>query len=141
MKAVFTAGTEELEAFPLEPVQYRDATPIRPAMQGTIRSVDDRGDTEFEAKHAARARVSGTLVGIKIDKWGLKDAQTYIEPITSVLVGLRDGTVIDAQDTAVATEKRVAHVVFNQVIYLRVSLEEMKRRGSHSQALRSSSNS
>jgi hypothetical protein len=130
MKRVFSSGQDELEAFPLEPIQYRDAAPIRPALQGHIKNVDERADTEFEAKHAARARVAGTLVGIKIDKWGLKDAQTYIEPITSVLVALKDGTVIDAQDTPVATEKRVAHVVFGSVIYLRVSLEEMKRRGA-----------
>jgi hypothetical protein len=130
MKCVFSSGVDDLETFPLEPLQYRDAVPIRPTMQGQIKNVDERADTEFEAKHAARARVSGTLVGIRIDKWGLKDAQTYIEPITSVLVGLKDGTVIDAHDTPVAVEKRVAHVVFQHVIYLRVSLEEMKRRGA-----------
>ena len=32
-----------------------------------------------------KEQVSGTLVGIRIDKWGLKDAQTYIEPMTSDL--------------------------------------------------------
>ena len=40
MKGVFSAGADDLDAFPLEPLQYRDAVPIRPTMQSGCAAID-----------------------------------------------------------------------------------------------------
>ena len=46
MKGVFSTGVDDLDAFPLEPLQYRDAVPIRPTMQGQIKNMDDRATVD-----------------------------------------------------------------------------------------------
>jgi hypothetical protein len=118
-----------VNAFPIDPVKYRDTALIRPTVSGQILEANaERSDLEIT--HDLKSRVSGTLVALRIDKWGLKDAQTYIEPRTTVLVTDSRGAVLDAQDTPHATEKRVTHVVFEHTIYLRVSFEEMQRKGA-----------
>merc|ERR1711904_294076 len=71
--------------------------------------------------------VTGTVVGIRIEKIGLKDAQDYIDPFMTVLVADPKTNVLDTHDTAKAKEQRVNHVMFNHQVYLNVSLEDMHR--------------
>ena len=53
----------------------------------------------------------------------------YIDPRMTILVTNAAGTVVDTHDIQ-PTERRVMHVVFNQTVYLGMSLEEMTRNGA-----------
>jgi len=60
--------------------------------------------------------VNGTVVSLRIDRIGLKDAQTYIDPFMTVLVIDEGGTVLDKHDVPAAKERTAAYVMFNQVL-------------------------
>eukprot|EP00438_Fugacium_kawagutii_P033012 Skav230195 [mRNA] locus=scaffold1418:314816:319000:+ [translate_table: standard] len=68
----------------------------------------------------------------RIEKIGLKDAQDceYIDPFMTVLVADARANILDSRDTNFAAERRATHVMFNQQVYLNVSLEDMERSGA-----------
>uniref|UniRef100_A0A0G4FC74 C2 Aida-type domain-containing protein n=1 Tax=Chromera velia CCMP2878 TaxID=1169474 RepID=A0A0G4FC74_9ALVE len=123
---------------PIPSSKYESAPPCKPVAVGIVLSGDDDepvatggGATQMPAESVIKAAksVGGTLVAVRIDRIGLKDAQVYINPTMTVIVADQLGTSLDTQDTPVAVEKRVNHVVFNNTVYLRVSLEQMQKEG------------
>merc|ERR1719265_1622553 len=116
-------------------MKYNSAHPVKPSTEGEIiEAGDDCGynhsATDWHLSQAARSSVSGTVVCIRIEKIGLKDAQEYIDPIMTVLVADPKTNLLDTHDTAVARERRATHVMFNHQVYLNISLEDMQRQGA-----------
>lgn len=77
--------------FPIAAHKFGDVAPLVPLTQNEKTSA--LGDT-----HAALGRVQGTVVTIRVDRIGLKDAETYIEPVLNVLVADAFGRVLDEQE-------------------------------------------
>lgn len=127
-ESLFTGSEPTGGGFPVDPAKYQNISPVRPSTEGEI-ICGDREETycEFQQSHAALSSVAGTAVKLYIDKIGLKDAQTYIDPIMTILVADPRGNILDKHDTPLAPEKRVTHVIFNHGIFLNVSLEEMEK--------------
>eukprot|EP00919_Chromeraceae_sp_WS-2016_P027616 GHVR01065548.1.p1 GENE.GHVR01065548.1~~GHVR01065548.1.p1 ORF type:complete len:306 (+),score=65.08 GHVR01065548.1:43-960(+) len=115
-------------------LKYQDATPCMPLSSGLVITSGD-ADTHQQSESVQNEIIrsqqdkSGTQVSIRIDKIGLKDAQVYINPKITVVVIDQLGVVMDTQDTSLAIEKRVNHVIFNQNIILNISHEIMQREG------------
>lgn len=136
----------ELDGFPIEQHKYTAARSVRPSVEGEIICVaapghgeheDEMISADREAPHsdwqlsqAALNSVHGTVVSLRIDKIGLKDVETYIDPIMTIKVVDDKGVEMDSQDLAVAQVRRFQHVYFNQQLYLKVSLEEMQQRNA-----------
>eukprot|EP00930_Biecheleria_cincta_P086870 TRINITY_DN76119_c0_g1_i1.p1 TRINITY_DN76119_c0_g1~~TRINITY_DN76119_c0_g1_i1.p1 ORF type:complete len:319 (+),score=69.15 TRINITY_DN76119_c0_g1_i1:70-1026(+) len=122
----------EPEAFPIDPSRYQSAMPVRPSEKGEIICADaeESGTTDWHQQQAALRTVRGTVVCLRIDKIGLKDAQEYIDPFIRVIVADSSANILDSRDTAVASDRRATHVVFNQQVYLNVSLEDMTKAGA-----------
>jgi len=80
----------------------------------------------------AMKKVNGTVVCLRIDKIGLKDAETYIDPMLSVVVADWQGVVLDSYDVPISAASRrndqKQHIFFqgpDAAVYLNVSLEQM----------------
>lgn len=118
--------------FPIPSYKFQSATPILPHFAGQIIDQEENRPTEFQTTHNALTNVNGTVVALLIDKIGLKDAETYIDPFMTVLVVDSRNNIIDEQQTPLeVAEKRQQHVHFRGCrIYLKVSLEEMYRCGA-----------
>ncbi|KAF4681529.1 hypothetical protein FOZ60_011983 [Perkinsus olseni] len=119
------------EKFPVSATKYQNASPI--IEEGSAKHAVDftqRDVSDFHQSHAALTEVAGTVVAIRIEGWGLKDAQTYVDPITTVSVVDPEQRIICSVDTHISKERRVNHVLFEERVYLAVSLEEMQRTRS-----------
>lgn len=120
----------EPDTFPIEPRKFQGAQPVTPSADGEILCGDidenDNRTTDWQQSQAVLRTVTGTVVGIRIEKIGLKDAQDYIDPFMTVLVADPRTQILDTHDKIVAKERRATHVVFNHQIYLNVSREDME---------------
>ncbi|KAF4741595.1 hypothetical protein FOZ63_020397, partial [Perkinsus olseni] len=111
------------EKFPVSATKYQNASPI--IEEGSAKHAVDftqRDVSDFHQSHAALTEVAGTVVAIRIEGWGLKDAQTYVDPITTVSVVDPEQRIICSVDTHISKERRVNHVLFEERVYLAVSL-------------------
>jgi len=123
----------EPEKFPIDQHKYAGANPVTPSTDGEIICADDDGAAAASDWHLAQAAIksiAGTVVAIRIEKIGLKDAQEYIDPIMTVLVADPDTNLLHTSDTPIAKEKRASHVIFNNQVYLNVSWEDMQRQNA-----------
>eukprot|EP00435_Cladocopium_sp_Y103_P046837 s2534_g13.t1 len=130
-EALFT-GTEP-EIFPVDASKYQfAASMVKPSTEGEIICADaeDESSTDWHQRQAVLRTVRGTVVCFRIEKIGLKDAQEYIDPFMTVLVADARANILDSRDTNFASERRATHVMFNQQVYLNVSLEDMERSGA-----------
>ncbi|KAF4664117.1 hypothetical protein FOL47_005282 [Perkinsus chesapeaki] len=130
--SLFVAASENPytspDRFPVAATKFQHASPI--PEEGGIKHTSDFNDrdvSDFHQSHAALSEVHGTVVAVRIEGWGLKDAQSYVDPITTVSVVDPNQTVICSVDTHISKERRVNHVLFQERVYLGVSLEEMQR--------------
>ena len=71
--------------FPIPNFKWQHANPIIPQPTEIIADGAD-AQAEIQTTHAALTTVNGTVVVLKIDKIGLKDAETYIDPFVTVLL-------------------------------------------------------
>merc|ERR1719350_154824 len=128
-QALFTG--EEPDIFPIEPHKFQSAQPVKPSTEGEILcAASDEPYSDWQQSQDAMKNVTGTLVSIRIEKIGLKDAQDYIDPFMSILVADTKLNVLDNHDTPIAKERRATHVIFNHQIYLNISLEDMHRQAA-----------
>jgi len=117
--------------FPIEAYKFQRAMPVQPDTEGEIICADrEEHYSDWHHSQAALSTVSGTVVNIRIDKIGLKDAQTYIDPFITLIVADPQANILDTQDTSLAKERRPQYVVFDHQLYLNVSYEDMMRRGA-----------
>jgi hypothetical protein len=132
-EALFTG--REPEIFPIDAHKFNMAQPIKPSTEGEIIEAGDElahhcASSDWHQSQAALKSVSGTVVAIRIEKIGLKDAQEYIDPFMTVLVADPRTNLLDTHDTGVAKERRATYVTFNHQVYLNISLEEMQRQAA-----------
>merc|ERR1719359_443612 len=116
--------------FPVDAPKYVNARPLQPCVDGELEAegpVQPGIANAVATSHAAVNSVTGTVIALRILQIGLKDAQTYVNPSMTVLVTDGNDRVIDSHDTQIASERRVMHVLFNETVYLNVSLEECQR--------------
>merc|ERR1719393_48118 len=119
----------EPEVFPVEPHKYQGAHSVRASAEGEIICGDgDEPQSDWQQAQAVMRNVNGTVVALRIDKIGLKDAQEYIDPFMTVLVADTRQCLLDTHDTPIAKERRAMHVVFEHQLYLNVSLEDMQKQ-------------
>merc|ERR1719174_1776081 len=111
---------------------------VKPSMEGEIIEAGEEqfgnaggyNASDWAQSQAALKSVCGTVVCIRIEKIGLKDAQEYIDPFMTVLVADPRTNTLDTHDTPVAPERRATHVIFNHQVYLNISLEDMQRQSA-----------
>lgn len=133
-ETLFT-GTEPRD-FPVEAHKFQTAQPVNPTMDGEIicGDAEDPASQNYSDWHEAQAvlrNVRGTVVALRIEKIGLKDAQDYIQPYMTVLVVDPQQNFLDrAHDTCFAKERRATHAIFNHQVYFNLSLEDMQRQGA-----------
>eukprot|EP00933_Yihiella_yeosuensis_P075034 TRINITY_DN84170_c0_g1_i1.p1 TRINITY_DN84170_c0_g1~~TRINITY_DN84170_c0_g1_i1.p1 ORF type:complete len:288 (+),score=54.99 TRINITY_DN84170_c0_g1_i1:105-866(+) len=128
-EVLFTGN--EPAVFPVEAHKYQSAKPVRPSAEGEIICGDiDEAHTDWHQHQAVLRNVSGTVVAIRIEKIGLKDAQDYIDPFMTILVADARTNLLDSHDTPIANERRATHVMINHQVYLNVSLEDMQKQGA-----------
>lgn len=126
LETLFTGA--EPAAFPVDAFKYQAAQPVRPQIEGEIVCGEaEEPYTGWQQHQAVLKSVTGTIVSLRIEKIGLKDAQDYIDPFMTVLVADTRQNLLDTHDTPIAKERRATHVVFNHQIWLNLSLEEMQR--------------
>lgn len=122
---LFTGTT--LESFPIEPHKFQSAQPVKPTITGEC-VCEGEEHSAWEQQQAVLKSVVGTVVSIRIEKIGLKDAQDYIDPFMTILVADPRTNLLDTHDTAVATERRTTYIMFNHQAYLNISFEDMHRQ-------------
>lgn len=123
----------EPDIFPIDPHKFSSAVMVKPSMEGEIIEAGEEAHhsaSDWHQSQAALRTVSGTVVCLRIEKIGLKDAQEYIDPIMTVLVADTRTNLLDTHDTPVAKERRATHVIFNHQVYLNISLEDMQRQNA-----------
>mmetsp|Transcript_61511 Transcript_61511/g.158707 ORF Transcript_61511/g.158707 Transcript_61511/m.158707 type:complete len:293 (-) Transcript_61511:180-1058(-) len=127
--ATLFTGSEPHD-FPIEAHKFSAVQPVKPAVEGEIVCGGDAEDpmSDWQQQQAVLRSVQGTVVALRIDKVGLKDAQEYIDPFVTVIVADDRTNILDTHDTPVAMERRAQHVVFNHQVYLNISLEDMNRQ-------------
>jgi len=115
------------QAFPINPMKFHGATPIHPTTsEGEVVSGDiDEAANDFYNSHQAVTNVKGTVVSLRLDKIGLKDAQFYIDPLITILVMDQKGAVMDKHDVPTSSKGRATYISFNHIVYLNISFEEM----------------
>jgi len=126
---------QEPDIFPIEQHKFSAAQPVKPSTEGEIIEAGDEyahhlTASDWHQSQAALKSVSGTVVCLRIEKIGLKDAQEYIDPIMTVLVADTRTNLLDTHDTPVAKERRATHCIFNHQVYLNISLEDMQRQAA-----------
>jgi len=115
----------ELDQFPIESFKFQSVQLVKPTTHGEIVCEGDE-HSDWQQQQAVLKTVVGTVVCLRIEKIGLKDAQDYIDPYMTVIVSDCRANMIDTHDTPVARERLPQHVFFNHQVYLKVSLEEMQ---------------
>jgi len=122
----------EPEVFPIEPHKFSHAQPVKPSNDGEITEAGEEKNSasDWQQSQAALRSVSGTVVCIRIEKIGLKDAQEYIDPFMTVLVADTKTNLLDTHDTKPAQDRTATHVRFNHQVYLNISLEDMQRQSA-----------
>lgn len=124
----------EPEQFPIETARiankYHCAQAVRPDTEGEIICADgdDLHISDWQQSQAALRTVTGTVVCLRVEKIGLKDAQDYIDPFMTVIVADPRANVLDTHDTPIAKERRATHVMINHQVYLNISYEDMRRQ-------------
>merc|ERR1712137_1391255 len=88
--------------------------------------LDEPCISDWHLSQQALKSVNGTVVAIRIEQIGLKDAQVYIDPTMNILVVDTKSTVLDSHKTPTSRERTTSHVIFNHQVYLRKSLEDMQ---------------
>jgi len=127
-EALFTGNEPDL--FPLDQTKYVSALPVMPSSEGEILCVAEDQASDWNKHQAVLKTVTGTVVSLRIERIGLKDAQEYIDPFMTVLVADPRTNLLDAHDTPIAKERRATHVMFDHQVYLNISLEDMQRQGA-----------
>jgi len=116
----------EPDYFPVEAYKFNHARPVKPSTEGEIICGDvEEPYSDWHQSQAVMKTVMGTVVALRIEKIGLKDAQDYIDPIMTVLVADERTNLLDTHDTPVAKERTATHVRFQHQVYLNISLEDM----------------
>lgn len=125
-EALFTGA--EPDEFPIPAHKYQSAVPVVADTDGEIlcADADEAPASDWQQAQAALRTVRGTVVGIRIDRIGLKDAQVYIDPHMTVIVADTRANMVDTHDTPVSKERRATYVIFQHQVYLNVSLEDMQ---------------
>lgn len=121
-EALFTG--REVAPFPVETNKYQTAQLVQPNRSGEIMCEGE--DCQWQQHQAALKTVTGTVVCLRIDKIGLKDAQDYIDPYMTILVAAPTKDLLDTHDTPIAGERLPTYVMFNHQVYLNISLEDMQ---------------
>lgn len=122
----------ESETFPLPPHKLACARPVRPNADGEILCGDaeevgeDSHASDWQQVRRVMQEVNGTVVAIRIEKIGLKDAQDYIDPFMTILIGDKQAKLVQSHDTPIGGELQPTYVVFNHQVYLKMSLEDMQ---------------
>eukprot|EP00928_Gymnodinium_smaydae_P070937 TRINITY_DN54669_c0_g1_i1.p1 TRINITY_DN54669_c0_g1~~TRINITY_DN54669_c0_g1_i1.p1 ORF type:complete len:314 (+),score=59.29 TRINITY_DN54669_c0_g1_i1:69-944(+) len=119
--------------FPLDPRKYQGARAVKPTVEGEIMCGEaEEPNTDWHQARRVMNTVRGTVVSIRIEKIGLKDAQDYIDPYMTVIVAdnAPKPNMVDTHDTPVSIERRATHVMFNHTVYLNISLEDMQKQGA-----------
>jgi hypothetical protein len=130
-EALFTG--REPDVFPIETHKFHHATPVRPSTDGEIIEAGEENKanaSDWNLSQAALRSVSGTVVCLRIEKIGLKDAQEYIDPFMTIIVADTKTNLLDTHDTALGKERRATHVIFNHQVYLNISFEDMQRQSA-----------
>jgi len=129
---------KEPHTFPIEPFKFQSAKAVKPSTESeivcdeegeVIKEETDARDEDWQQAQEILKTVKGTIVCLRIEKIGLKDAQDYIDPMMTILVGNPAGEVLMTENIK-ATERRVTHVIFNQQVYLKYSLETMRKEAA-----------
>merc|ERR1712039_762541 len=94
-----------LESFPIEPHKFMSAQPVKPSSAGEI-VCEGEEHSAWEQQQAVLKSVVGTVVSIRIEKIGLKDAQDYIVPFMIILIADPRTNLLDTHETPVATDRR-----------------------------------
>lgn len=117
---------QELDRFPIDAHKFQSAQLVKPSLGGEI-VCDGEEHSEWQRQQAVMQSVTGTVVSLRIDRIGLKDAQDYIDPFMTVLVASPSQALLDTHDTPVATGRHAQHVNFGHQVFLNISLEDMTR--------------
>mmetsp|Transcript_112 Transcript_112/g.309 ORF Transcript_112/g.309 Transcript_112/m.309 type:complete len:298 (+) Transcript_112:54-947(+) len=117
------------EPFPIAADKFLSVQAARPMVVGAeIVAGEAAGPLDTDLFEAAAAKVAGRVVCLRVSRIGLKDAETYIDPVMTVSVA-DSKTVFDTQDITEKREERsVNHVVFDKPVYLHVGLEDIHAR-------------
>eukprot|EP00811_Abedinium_folium_P033239 NODE_6218_length_1692_cov_10.115655.p1 GENE.NODE_6218_length_1692_cov_10.115655~~NODE_6218_length_1692_cov_10.115655.p1 ORF type:complete len:291 (+),score=55.35 NODE_6218_length_1692_cov_10.115655:62-934(+) len=124
-ESLFTGN--EPKVFPIEPSKFQRAQPVTPSTGGEIvcGDGDEAHSSDWHLSQAALRSVTGTVVAIRIEKIGLKDAQDYIDPFMTILVADPRTTLLDSHQTPIAKERGARQLMFNHQVYLKRSFEDM----------------
>jgi hypothetical protein len=127
LQVLFTGN--EPDFFPVDASKFQTGMPVKPSTEGEIICNDaDEPRGDWHQYQEVLKNVSGTVVSLRIEKIGLKDAQDYIDPFMTILVVDPRTNLLDTHDTCTAKERQPTHVFFNHQVHLNISLEDMQRQ-------------
>jgi len=78
---------------------------------------------------AVKAKPGETTISIRIDKIGLKDAQTYLSPYITVSVVDSKGVVLESQDTPKSKSIKPQYVVFETDVHIQSTNDKIQENG------------
>jgi hypothetical protein len=128
-EALFTGS--EPAVFPLDPRKYLHAQAVKPSTEGEIICGDaDEPYSDWQQSQAVLKSITGTAVALRIEKIGLKDAQEYIDPFMSVIIGDPRGNIVQSYDIPAPKTRSATYCNFGHQVYLTVSLEDLTRQNA-----------
>jgi hypothetical protein len=121
---------QEPDVFPIEQHKFSFGHAIKPSTEGEIllagEGENQLGTSDWQKAQDALRSVGGTVVCLRVEKVGLKDAQDYIDPFMTILVADPRTNLLDTHDTPCGAERKATHVMFNHQVYLNVSYEDLQ---------------
>jgi len=119
-----TLFTSSEPPFPIEQHKFQHAQAVKPATEGEIICGDaDEPYSDWQQSQAVLKNITGTAVAIRVDRIGLKDAQDYIDPFMTLIVGDSRGNMIQSHDIPPPKTRTTTYCTFGHQVYLTVSLE------------------
>lgn len=120
LKGLF--GGEEV-VFPIDTSRFRASGLITQESKREMVSESKGGSLQS----APSLKTGETFVTFDVEKWGLKDAEDYVDPRVTVCVYDPYGNPMESeQDTPLATSKKGMHVHFGFRVHIQTPVRKMK---------------
>jgi len=119
----------EIDPFPVDPQKFSNAPPVWPSSSGDV-MCESEDMNAWHRQQAVMKTIAGTAISLQIDRFGLKDAQDYIDPFMTILVADPNGIILDTHDTPIARDRTATYVNFHSLVFLNISMEDMQRHSA-----------
>jgi len=115
--------TKSIGSFPIALKDYPEQKELEEKDEDAIVVDEKEAGTLLPA---VKAKPGETTISIRIDKIGLKDAQTYLSPYVTVTVVDSKGAILETQDTPKSKSIKPQYVVFDTDVHIQSTFDKIQ---------------